>query len=178
MSDKSEMYDRLKHLFETESVTLPDVIMSPRWRDTMDKRAIFGIDMGGKSPDQVFGMNVHYSNYVEDGTAYVVPRTQTTWTDNFSFEDIAETAEIHLRITEHMRALFDKNITMGIFTTVQGNNWQQRPLEGVIEWGNRLAKEGYLDNPDIRWQYQKEILALVFGAPFRAVQAVWVKVRS
>ncbi len=35
--------------------------------------------------------------------------------------------------------------------------WIQYEDENILEWGNRLQKEGYLDNPDIRWEYQKAV---------------------
>ncbi len=36
-------------------------------------------------------------------------------------------------------------------------DWIQRDDENIFEWGNRLQKESCLDNPEIRWEYQKAV---------------------
>ena len=40
-------------------------------------------------------------------------------------------------------------------------DWRQRINEGVLDWGNRLTRDGVIDVPEIRIAYQKA----VWGAP-------------
>jgi hypothetical protein len=40
--------------------------------------------------------------------------------------------------------------------------WHQTPTETFREWGERISREGYLDNPKIRWQYQKQVFKTLF----------------
>lgn len=39
--------------------------------------------------------------------------------------------------------------------------WQRWVFESVQHWGERLAERGLLDNPDIRWEYQKAVFASI-----------------
>lgn len=50
--------------------------------------------------------------------------------------------------------------------------WQRQEGESLTDWGNRLDRAGLLDNPEIRWEYQKACWHSVFHAlsvPFRYI---------
>lgn len=44
--------------------------------------------------------------------------------------------------------------------------WMRQPDEKMFEWGARLNQMGLMDDPEIRWEYQKYVLA----APWRIVR--------
>ncbi|MEO1290441.1 MAG: hypothetical protein AAFV93_22065 [Chloroflexota bacterium] len=43
-------------------------------------------------------------------------------------------------------------------TWLTDSSWERYPDESLIEWGKRLEANGWLDNPEIRWAYQKAAL--------------------
>lgn len=52
--------------------------------------------------------------------------------------------------------------------------YERRSDESILKWGIRLDAFGVLDNPDIRWQYQKACLLWVASPVIR----VWRKLRG
>lgn len=52
-------------------------------------------------------------------------------------------------------------------------DWERRDYEGLIEWGDRLQEGGWLDTPEARVAYQRE----VWRAVASPVVWMWRKVR-
>lgn len=53
------------------------------------------------------------------------------------------------------------------------DSWERRDDEGLIEWGDRLQEGGWLDTPEARVAYQRE----VWGAVASPVVWMWRKFR-
>ena len=175
---KSELYNRLSSLFEENKLNIPDVIMSPRWRDEMERKRYFvGVDAAQEDSDTtVLGMNVTYSNFVEDDKIYVVSQPR-----NFGYGKMPKIApELHRRIELELQNIIAR--AMGVPASLFQDewkretkyNWHRFPDETILQWGDRLFAKGLLDNPEIRWEYQKAVL----GAPFNKLKAIWIEWKS
>lgn len=173
--ERNEFYNRLSSLFEENKLTIPDsVFVNPRYKRTMDSVASFGIDPASEGDTTILGMKVHYSSFVEEGTAYIVNNPRRFGYGRAPLPAIE--ADVHESIRKHFQNFFDRTILGGIGGWEQKReyNWHQFPDESLLAWGDRLFERGLLDNPAIRWEYQKVVL----GAPFKALKAIWLRVAS
>lgn len=50
--------------------------------------------------------------------------------------------------------------------------WQRQDGESLVAWGKRLEGMGLMDNPDIRWEYQKAVLQTIAGFFLKPVRLV------
>ena len=57
-----------------------------------------------------------------------------------------------------------EEIRKSIFGINEG--WEQYPFESDKEYAARLVEDGWLDNPDARWEYQK----IVLSTPIRVLR--------
>lgn len=51
--------------------------------------------------------------------------------------------------------------------------WERYADESLLAWGQRLEWMGLLDNPDIRWEYQKAMLSWLVSP----LVWIWRKIR-
>lgn len=101
---------------------------------------------------QLVGTGVHYSPFVEYGTAIIVERTGRP------FQPSPLTLEFERRFAESL--FWDVRYGMPRPVVTAPVQWQRRDGESLLAWGNRLGKLGLLDKPEYRWQYQKAVLSL------------------
>lgn len=174
--NKSDMYNRLSSLFEENNLNIPDVYMSPRWRDVMERKRYFvGGDTTQEDSDTtILGMNVRYSNFIEDDKVYVVsvPR-------NFGYGKMPKVApELYRRVEIELQNIIARamSVPASLFEDEWKReityNWHRFPDETILQWGDRLFSKELLDNPEIRWEYQKAVL----GVPFNKLKAVFLKI--
>ena len=141
---------------------LPQIIMNPV--DTGKLRESMKVD---DTPyRRLSGMPIIESSFVEVGKAYLIPQPIPV-PPNFDMLDF----EQKLR-QEIFRSLGLPSRYFGIEGRVP--NYNRLPDESIIDYGKRLAKLGVLDNPDIRWIYQKEVLTAVFVIPIQKL-IEWAK---
>lgn len=90
--------------------------------------------------------------------------------ETFNIPDITiDLEEFNRRVNYEIARAF--GIPSHYFDTVtKPPRWHRRDKEAIIHWGKRLEKMGLLDNPAIRWEYQKYILS----TPLRIIRQ-WVK---
>ena len=118
----------------------------------------------------LFGLDVQYSDYVEAGTVYMVnkPRPKP-----FEPLPVEMSLEIEKRLQGYIFSAFGLPRSL-LEPKVPEYRWQRNRGESVFDWGDRLFKRGLLDNPAIRWEYQKTIL----GFPFVALKTVWINLKQ
>lgn len=145
------------------------VFINPADRGTLRKS--IGVDFAYPDSDHtIYGLPIIESSFVETGTAYIVPEFPNTFKpmnmpDNFDFEVFQG------------RLLSEINRSFGLpshyFNAQTQPSWQRLHAETFIEWGKRLDREGYLDNPDIRWEYQKATWALIYKTLINAAMPLY-----
>lgn len=88
------------------------------------------------------------------------------------FSDFKFAPEIFERVGKAFDDLSRQFFLVGRgFQTVvdQVYQWRRRPGEGVLEWGTRLGERGLLDDPNIRWEFQKAVFKSIGLAVKRIV---------
>jgi len=116
------------------------------------------------------------SNWVESGKAYLI-----TTSSKPTYARYIETAnglaqDFSNAFESARRSLYDFGYGLNqLFNpfgaTIERYEWRRQFNESVWEWGNRLGKRGLLDDPDIRWEYQKAIMSL----PIVWAKRLWSK---
>lgn len=172
MTNKDDMYDKFKALFDENKIDMPHVIMHPRWRNTVENNRYSGVSDEGAP--ELLGMDVHYSPFVEEGQVFLMSQPRRF---GFGFGKLPEISpELHQRLQEQLERYLSSALLYGhrAESEWQGKytyNWHRFPDETLLAWGERLSSKALLDNPAIRWEYQKAIL----GAPFEKLKALWLK---
>jgi hypothetical protein len=162
MSQSKDFYDKFRELFTNNDIELPNVIMHPRWRNTVERSQYSTVDIGasGESP-KLLGMEVQYSSFVEEGQVYLVSQPR-----RFGFSKPSEILpDLHQRMQESLERYIRNVLLYGDkpetgWRQTRTYNWHRFPDETVLAWGQRLGSKGLLDNPDIRWEYQVCILTV------------------
>ncbi len=54
----------------------------------------------------------------------------------------------------------------------------RRKGESLVDWGNRLDRAGIFDNPEIRWEYQKETWRTMFRIIMKPIDWIVKKLAS
>lgn len=149
-----EMFGKLMEQFPTDPFKRDTLIMSSRERipfETGQMRESW------KGIGEVNGVKVVTSDYVEPGQFYLVDTKALAFKipDLEGFRtDLVD--EIRRRIAQALGVPsryweFDKPYV-----------WQRRPGEKLLIWSARLSDRGLLDNPDIRWEFQKATFQIIF----------------
>lgn len=77
-------------------------------------------------------------------------------------------------LSEVARKLADIEFPEITLPLLRVNLWERFEGESLVKWGKRLESFGYMDDPDIRWEYQKAMLSWV-ASP---VMWIWRKIRD
>jgi len=170
MSNNDEFYNKFRELFTANDIEFPNVIIHPRWRNTIERSRPLTVDVGssGESP-KLLGMEVQYSSFVEQDQVYLVSQPR-----RFGFSNLRDIpVEVHQRMQESLERYIRNALLYGDKPETQWQqtrtyNWHRFPDETLLDWGERLGSKGLLDNPDIRWQYQVFVLTI----PIRWVKAL------
>lgn len=147
MTKRSDAFEHLKQLFREGKIKIPKPdhawLISPR-----DRRFFETGEMRG-SWTNVMGVDpVVESNAVEPGYAYFVTTARSTMPH----------VEIPPDVLHQFEKALDKILWRHFWTTVeQPYRWQRTDGETVWVWGIRLFNRGLLDDPEIRWVYQKAV---------------------
>jgi hypothetical protein len=170
MSNNDEFYNKFRELFTANNIEFPNVIMHPRWRNTIERSQPLTVDVGlSGEPPKLLGMEVQYSPFVEEGQVYLVSQPR-----RFGFSKPSEISpELHQRMQESLERYIRNALLYGDKSETQWQqprtyNWHRFPDETLLAWGERLGNKGLLDNPDIRWEYQVFVLTM----PIRWVKAL------
>lgn len=172
MSDKSTMFDRLKKALEDSKFKIPKSgswLVSPQDRHLFDtgelRKKWFGVDPGLGDDRTVF----RTSNHVEPGHAYYIEHGfEPIKPPPFKFDRDIE-REVVMRIARAFGVPShywpDKPVEY---------RWQRWQFESLKSWGQRLFERGLMDDPEIRWEYQKAIM----GRPVEKLKRMLVTVRG
>lgn len=109
----------------------------------------------GKLYQRLSGMPIIESSFVEQGKAYLVPGASPIPKD-------FDMMKFERAINEVLASSF--GIPPRYFQNTPPN-YNRYGKESILDYGKRLAKLGVLDNPEIRWLYQKEVLTFAFVLP-------------
>jgi len=110
-----------------------------------------------------FGLDIQTSEYVEQGTVFLVNEPKSA----IHFESVLESDKLNNMINSFAHKYFNtdwiygENYTSNLDPVTQSNRWQRRLGENMLAWGKRLEQNGWLDNPQIRWEYQKEVFRTI-----------------
>ena len=90
------------------------------------------------------GIQVRLSNYVPKNSMWLVSEHK-----GFPCPSILEHTEFEKRFMAHLERFFWRD--------ARPYPWHRWTFETVRQWGERLDKRGLLDDPVIRWEYQKAV---------------------
>lgn len=174
---KSDFIERMKKAFESGNLNLPeDRFNIGNWLGAAlhpQDRYVIGIDPA--APDGDFtGIQVYTSDHIKPGEVYMVSARHGR-------VDIPPEAEAKVR------AQFERAIEKMMWAATFRGQFQWKhlqptepyhhhrfPNESLIQWGQRLQARGLLDDPAIRWEYQKAVL----GAPWAAAKRLFDRFRG
>jgi hypothetical protein len=159
MSDENntnEMLDRIKAMLENGRQMKDTIILNSAWRDVIEGNTS---KLPYERTDQLMGSKIVYSSFVETGKVYMM--------DTPKFEPPRFSTEMRRFEEEIIPRIFQSfGIPPRYFEQPERPyKWQKQSFENLLQWGERLASRGLLDNPDIRWVYQWAILCFIVGYP-------------
>ncbi len=133
---------------------------TPRYKH--EDRAFF-INPGDRTVlDKLNGIPVYESNQVPEGKVYFAdvkpPEARWNPTENL-IQDIAASVweQLDRVMLTGLRRAGSWAFPEYMPPEPQPPAWHRRSSETVFDWGERLSQDSYLDDPNIRWQYQKAV---------------------
>lgn len=163
MISKDELIEALEKLSQSENKRLArgTWILHEQHRPRIET-SMMHEDWKGSKPD------ITYSNFADPSQAVFVEHKLSP-----SDLRIQITPEQEARIRSEMARAFDR-LVWGRFLEPYISEpvvvtWERQDGETVRAWGIRLFDASMLDDPDIRWEYQKA----VWSWPVELLRAVW-----
>lgn len=153
---KQGLYEYLKKMVDDGKVKLPEDpgILLVSLRDELQSPdfGFFRFDAGNR---RVLGVDpaAQPSRHIESGYAYFIERGPVS---QIRFEKLPsgfnDEQYNRLIIEKIARAFMIPEEFFGPY------RWERREGESIWFWGIRLANRDLLDDPDVRWEYQKTVI--------------------
>lgn len=111
--------------------------------------------MSTKFEGYIWGIPVYVSDRVPLGEVWLYE----WYPDNFTPipATVLEAAEMQRRINSRTKQFFSQSAYH------RTHYWHRLMGESITEWGYRLMECDYLDESDIRWEYQKAVIGSLVG---------------
>lgn len=176
---KSDLIESLKRAFESGELKLPEDHFNLRnWAAPVSHpRNAYIVGVDPAAPDGDFtGIRVYTSQHIEPGSVYFV-NTSNVQPGRVNLSPEVE-AEVKAKFEKALENMMHMSMLRGwqseYFQPTRTYNHHRFPDESLSQWAQRLQQRGLLDDPDIRWEYQKAVL----GLPWAAVKQVFNRFRG